>query len=226
MARAWPELEDGGQRGTAELMSGAPPALAVGSGARSVGGRYCTTRRLNAHRTTERRLLYPWHPWSGLSVHVHEVTERGRGTALRCSLDGDAGRCLEVPAWMFEPEACVPLRLASQPQVGVGALSALQHLLAEVSGCRSMDASALPAEGDFPDQNRGEVHATPPRPLPGDTREPGSTTRSVRPASGSKRPGQDGLADAARGSSAEPDRPTGAPVPRARGQRAAQRRSP
>jgi hypothetical protein len=78
-------------------------------------------------------MLYPWHPWSGLSVHVHEVTERGRRTALRCSLGGDAGRCLEVPAWMFEPEVCVPLRLASRPQVGVGALSALRCLLAEVS---------------------------------------------------------------------------------------------
>ena len=166
----------------------------VGSRARSAAGSDCTTRRLNAHRTTERRLLYPWHPWSGLSVHVHEVTERGRGTALRCSLDGDAGRCLEVPAWMFEPEACVPLRLASQPQVGVGALSALRRLLAEVSGRRSMDASALPAEGDFPDQNRGKVHATPPRPLPGDTGEPSSAIRSVRPASGSKRLGRDGLA--------------------------------
>src|SRR4051794_6239100 len=46
-----------------------------------------------------------------------------------------------------------------------------------------------------------EVHATPPRPLPGDTGEPGSAIRSVRPASGSKRPGRDGLAGAARGGS-------------------------
>ncbi len=153
------------------------PLPASAQQVRCVDVRHCTTRRLNAHRTPERRLLYSWHPWSGLSVHVHEVTKRGRGTALRCSLDGDAGRCLEVPAWMFEPEACVPLRLASGPQVGVGALSALQHLLAEVSSRSSMDASVLPAEGDFPDQNRGEVHATPPRPLPGDHKEPGCVFR-------------------------------------------------
>jgi len=84
---------------------------------------------LSAHGTTERRLLYPWHPWSGLSVYVHEVIERGRDVALRCRLGGDAGRCLEVPAWMFEPAACMRVRLASQPQVGIGALFALGRLL-------------------------------------------------------------------------------------------------
>ena len=68
--------------------------------------------------------MYPWHPWSGLSVRVHEVSERGGATALRCSLGGDGGRRLEVPAWMFEREACVPLVVASRPRVDVGALSA------------------------------------------------------------------------------------------------------
>jgi hypothetical protein len=53
---------------------------------------------------------------------------------------------------MFEPEACVPLRLVSRPQVGVGALSALRRLLAEVSGRVPADASASAAEGDSPDQ--------------------------------------------------------------------------
>jgi hypothetical protein len=93
------------------------PAQAVGTRAHYVASRCCTTQRLNAHRTAVRMLLYPWHPWSGLSVHVHEATERGNATAFRCSLSGDVGRCREVPAWMLEQEACVPLVMAGQPRV-------------------------------------------------------------------------------------------------------------
>ena len=203
-----------------------PPVRAGGSRARSAAAPCCTTRRPNAHRTTERTLLYPWHPWSGLSVHVHEVSERGNATALRCSLAGDAGRRLEVPAWMFEREACVPLAVASRPRVGVGALSALRRLLAEATGSGPTDASASAAEGDSPDQNRGEAHATPPRPPPGDAGEPSSAIRPVRPVSCGERPGRGGLAGAARGGTADPDRSAGAPAPGARGRRAARRRSP
>src|SRR5215218_9806899 len=181
-----------------------------------------TTRRLNAHRTTERTLLYPWHPWSGLSIHVHDVTARGSITAFRCSLGGDIGRCLEVPAWMFEQEACVPLVMASQPRVCVGALSALRRLLTEVMEGRRTDALASAAEGDSPDQSRGEVHATPPR----EASAPSSTTQPVRPPSRGGASGHGGLVGAARGDAADPDRPVGAPAPRARGQGAARRRSP
>ena len=203
-----------------------PRARAAGIRARRAGVRRCTTRRLNAHKTTERTVLYPWHPWTGLSVHVHEVTERGNVAALRCSLGGDVGRCLEVPAWMFEWSACVPLGIAPQPRVGVGALSALQRLLAEVPGHRPADALGSAAEGDSPDRNRGDVHAMPPRSSPGGAGEPGSAMRPVRPPSRGGPPGAGGLAGAARGDAAEPDRPDGAPAPRARGQRAARRRSP
>ena len=203
-----------------------PPARAAGSRGKRAGVRRCTTRRLNAHKTTERTLLYPWHPWSGLSVHVHEAAERGNATALRCSLAGDAGRCLEVPAWMFEREACVLLVVASRPRVGVGALSALRRLLAEASGSGPTDASASAAAGDSPDRNRGEARATPPRPPPGDAGAPSSAIRSVRPASRGERPGRGGLADAARRDTADPDRSAGAPAPGARGRRAARRRSP
>src|SRR4051812_24859375 len=150
-------------------------------------------------------LLYPWHPWSGLSVHVHEVIERGNATALRCSLGGDAGRCLEVPAWMFEPEACVPVVVASRPQVGVGALSALRRLLTEVSNDRSTHALISAAARDSPDQNRGEVHAMPPRPPPADAGEPSSAMRPVCSVSCSEQPGHGGLASAARGNTADPD---------------------
>ena len=38
----------------------------------------CTTRRPNTHGTEVRELLYPWHPWSGQFVHVHEALAKGR----------------------------------------------------------------------------------------------------------------------------------------------------
>lgn len=170
------------------------------------GVRRYTTRRLNAHKTTERTVLYPWHPWSGLSVHLHEVTERG-----------DVGRCLEVPAWMFEWSACVPLGIAPQPRVGVGALSTLRQLLAEVSGHRPADALGSAAEGDFPDRNRGDVHAMPPRSSPGGAGEPSSAMRPVRPPSRGGPSGSGGLAGAARGDAAEPDRKSALGAGAARG---------
>jgi hypothetical protein len=166
------------------------------------GAPRCTPRRLNTHGTTGRTLLYPWHPWGGRSVHVHGTTERANATALRCSLNGDAGRCLEVPAWMFEQEACVPLIVASRPRVGVVALAVLRRLLTEISSGRRMGASAVAAAEDSPEQNRGEVHATPPRPAPGNATEGNAATRPVRTASCGMRPARGGLAGAAGGDAA------------------------
>jgi hypothetical protein len=50
-----------------------------------------TTRRDNAHSTEigqEREVLYPWHPWAGCIVRVHEAVEKVDGTVLRCSREG------------------------------------------------------------------------------------------------------------------------------------------
>lgn len=50
-----------------------------------------TTRQRNAHRTgVERELLYPWHPWTGRQVHIHEVIEKGDAAVFRCSVSGQA----------------------------------------------------------------------------------------------------------------------------------------
>jgi hypothetical protein len=69
---------------------------------------YYRTRLKNAHGTAFRELLYPWHPWSTMRVAVHEATAKTDGVVLRCTLSGlDVGRWLEVPAWMFEPAACL-----------------------------------------------------------------------------------------------------------------------
>lgn len=35
-------------------------------------------RQHNAHVTERRDVLYPWHPWFGMTVHIHQVVEKGR----------------------------------------------------------------------------------------------------------------------------------------------------
>src|SRR6202163_3776719 len=61
--------------------------------------RCCTTRRRNAHGITEYELLYPWHPWAGCLVHIHEVVEKaGREVFVAASLVGHPG-----DGWRFRP---------------------------------------------------------------------------------------------------------------------------
>jgi len=67
----------------------------------------CTTRQHNAHRTEEREVLYPWHPWFGQVVFVHGRVNRGGARVLRCAqLNEEGVRCLETPEWMFDRAAC------------------------------------------------------------------------------------------------------------------------
>ncbi|HMG33042.1 MAG TPA: hypothetical protein VKM94_03815 [Blastocatellia bacterium] len=47
----------------------------------------CTTRLQNAHNTEFRELLYPWHPWSGLRIGIHEAIERPGGVLFRCAVE-------------------------------------------------------------------------------------------------------------------------------------------
>jgi hypothetical protein len=94
----------------------------------AVGGS-CTTRRGNAHRTEERKVLYPWHPWAGCIVHIHEVIEKAAGDVVRCSHDdGASGRLLELPIWMFDPAACAPMLVETFPQADIAALQALRGI--------------------------------------------------------------------------------------------------
>src|ERR671913_1902998 len=101
----------------------------------------CTTRSQNAHRTEERELLYPWHPWAGRRVHVHEVVEKAGWATFRCSLTGvTSDRQLEVPVWMFDRAAGQSWRLIAAPLASVAALAVLTVLLdnaAEVCGSPS-----------------------------------------------------------------------------------------
>jgi hypothetical protein len=87
-----------------------------------------TTRRQNAHGIAEYELLYPWHPWAGCLVHIHEVVEKAGGEVFRCSLSGQAsGRWLEIPAWMFDRAACAAWRVGAAPYVEIAVLTALRH---------------------------------------------------------------------------------------------------
>jgi hypothetical protein len=128
----------------------------------------CTTRRSNAHRTEERKVLYPWHPWAGCIVHIHAVIEKAAGNVARCSHDGGAsGQLLELPIWMFDRAACAPMRIETFPQADIPALAALRTLLdATAIGGLAVElaSSNAPVSGAARishDQNQGEVHATP-----------------------------------------------------------------
>ena len=82
-------------------------------------------------------MLYPWHPWAGRSVHVHEVIEKAGWVAFRCSLSGVAsGRRLEVPVWMFDRAASQDWQVGATPVASVAALGALVALLHDTFGVR------------------------------------------------------------------------------------------
>jgi hypothetical protein len=193
-------------------------------GSNAAGGD-CTTRRQNAHRTEERKVLYPWHPWAGCIVHIHEVIEKAAGDVARCShADGASGRLLELPIWMFDRSACAPMRVDAFPRVAIAALEALRLLLDAPAaggvavGLASSNARVSGAARVSHDQNRGEVHATP-------------TTASTRPSKrnaasrfvryGERRQhGTDaGMADAPYANAPGPDSAADAPHLRSRGRR-------
>ena len=99
--------------------------------ARYAGGAGCTTERQNAHRTEraeEREVLYLWHPWAGCVVRVHEVIEKPAGEVVRCARNASAARWQELPAWMFDRLACLPMRLTSQPCANSGGAAGASHL--------------------------------------------------------------------------------------------------
>jgi hypothetical protein len=193
-------------------------------GSNAVGGG-CTTRRDNAHRTEERKVLYPWHPWAGCTVHVHEVIEKAAGEVVRCSRDGGAsGRLLELPIWMFDWAVCAPIRIETFPQVDIAALLALRALLnATATGGVTVDlassnAPVLGAAWASHDENRGEVHATP----TADSTRSSKRDAAVRSVRYGKRRqcGTDaGMADAARSNAPGFDGADDAPHLRSRGRR-------
>ena len=176
---------------------------------------YCTKRQRNAHRTEEREVLYPWHPWAGSIVQLDEVVEKSAGDCVRCRHDGDPSRRLELPLWMFDRAVCAPMRVELAPQVDIAAIQALMALLADVSKRAPSTSTTTTANWISHDGNRGEAHATPEQP----SSCPSVQTRAVRPVCPAKRrpPAADArLANPACGDTAGADEPDGSPNPRTR----------
>ena len=102
-----------------------PRPACAGQGSNADGGHY-TTKLENTHGTEFRELLYPWHPWFGLHVGVSAPIERSDGLVFRCNLSGsNAHRWLEIPAWMFDRQACSNVRVAGAAHPDFAALIAL-----------------------------------------------------------------------------------------------------
>src|SRR3954452_11503191 len=145
----------------------------------------CTTGLENAHGTVVREVLYRWHPWFGLAVHVHAAATKSDGVHFRCTLNGaDGARWQELPAWMFDRAACAgPGMLVAEPFVSMAALSALSRLLDAV-GRPSPSSPRPPGLGaaySRLDRNRGEDHADATSvtitPLPITRKRPATTAR-------------------------------------------------
>ena len=186
-------------------------------GSNAVGG-HCTTALQNTHRTEEREVLYPWHPWAGCIVQIHEVVEKASGNVARCNLDGQvAYRSLELPTWMLERAACAPMRMDTRPRVDVAALEALATLLSEVAEAAPSNAPVLGAQTVSRDKNRGDDDAVPTQ---GASRSSiqDDTVRSVR---GTRRRGgaDAGMGRPSGGGPPGADTPDGAAAPRSRGRR-------
>ncbi len=178
-------------------------------GGPGVEGVDCTTRLENTHGTEFRELLYPWHPWFGLWVGVHEAIEKSDAIIFRCNLSGsDAVRWLEIPAWMFDRSACARVRVAADAYADLAALTTLAALLPHVLSDRF--ASSNVALSGAPrlscDQNRGDVHATPDE-ADASTPPRAATSRPVhrRTADGVRR--HAGMVRAADGDTSGADRP-------------------
>ena len=70
--------------------------------------------------------MYPWHPWSGFRVGIHEAVKRPGGVVFRCDLKAsESERWLEIPAWMFDRSACAGVRLEAKPHTDLAALAGL-----------------------------------------------------------------------------------------------------
>jgi hypothetical protein len=122
--------------------------------------RDCTRGRRKTHVTEGAEVLYPWHPWFGRVVHVHEVIERGGEHIFRCDVDEKlSGRCLDVPAWMFDRVACLGVRRVATPQVDLAGLARLKRLFVDAAGQASTPVAVIGARHSF--ENRGDADAAP-----------------------------------------------------------------
>ena len=90
-----------------------------------------TTQQRNTHNIESREVRYPWHPWCGRVVAVHQTfAKSGRGVVSHCRIEENAeARHLEIPEWMFDSSICRRMQLAAVPTVSCEALLDLKSLL-------------------------------------------------------------------------------------------------
>jgi hypothetical protein len=113
-----------------------------------------TSSQLNTHNIKLRDVCYPWHPWYGRSVVIHDAFVRHGQAVLRCTLEHEEhSRALDIPQWMFDRALCCMMRMAERPWVSLGTLRDLQTLLYHQSSTRDVGVlqdqhRSSPAEGD------------------------------------------------------------------------------
>ena len=113
-----------------------------------------TSAQLNTHNIKLRDVYYPWHPWYGRSVVIHNAFVRHGQAVLRCTLEHEErSRALDIPQWMFDRALCCMMPMAEGPWVSWEALQDLQTLLYHQSSTRDVGVlqeqhRSSPAEGD------------------------------------------------------------------------------
>jgi hypothetical protein len=177
--------------------------------------RDCTTPHHKTHGTEagdEVEVVYPWHPWAGRAIRIHEVIERGAIASARCSLPGATPvRIQELPLWMLDAAGCRTMRVAAHP---MATLSALAALCALFSAVRKHTEAEPEATAIASPESRGDRHGTP----PSSDLQPAPSTRTGADED-SHKPVQPASLDGAAGANAtNADRAVGAParVPRGR----------
>ena len=76
-----------------------------------------------------RTVRYPFHPWFGREVFVFTHLSWLGQPILRCRLDLEAPRGLDIPLWMFDEATCATMGIKSQPAVSFHALRRLRQVL-------------------------------------------------------------------------------------------------
>jgi hypothetical protein len=175
----------------------------------------CTTTHKKTHGTEvgdEVEVVYPWHPWAGRTVRVHEVTERGAIASARCSLpEVTPVRIRELPLWMLDAAGCRAMRVEAHPMATHCALAALDALL---SAERKRHEAEPEASAITSPESRGDRHGT----SSSSNLQPTPSTRT-RTSKYSHKPVQPASLDGAAGANAtNADRAVDAParVPRGR----------
>ena len=89
-----------------------------------------TRSQSNTHIIESEEVRYPWHPWYGRRVWIHEDLDKNGEGIRRCRSENDLrARPLELPAWMFDEERCRCMQIGSVARVDWRALQRLKELL-------------------------------------------------------------------------------------------------